>query len=620
MRAVFTRTLIGLTLASSQAAWAIPFQSQVAIDTTDNPISITSADFDGDLNIDLAVTSYNDATTTNQIKILLGNGDTTFDSAVSYNTGNTPSSITNTDLDGDTDIDLAVANNGDSTVSIFLNDSNGLFTNPSNPTTGTAPVYILAADLNGSNTDLVTVNSTANSFSVILNNNGSAGSFFANVDYATGNNPSAVTANDFDFDGDTDLAVTNQDDNTVSIFLNNGSGIFSLDASYATGTAPTSIASQEISGDSSYPDLVISNSDSNTISVLINKGASGPGTFNPKVDYSTGDGVDSAPKSVNISELNQDGDQFITVSNSGDDTVSIFANDGSGLLSQKTDFVSKKIPNTIIAADIDGDNYTDLITTNLDSHNFSYLKNLTEVTPADFTFTAQTDVARSTSINSNPVILGGLINSSTLSISSKIVNGSEIAEYSINGGNYISTSSSVSNGDTIRVRILSSALFSTTETATLTIGGYSTSFSVTTAASGTTPVDFSFDSVTNAEPSTVITSEAVTLDWLTAQGSIAIVSGEYSVNGAAFISTIGTVDPNDSLRIRLTSSADAGGRNEALVSINSGANTATFTVFTKSSSSTSSGGGSSSLSIWFISLLMTGALLQRCRRGRHHRA
>src|SRR5437879_8679692 len=42
----------------------------------------------------------------------------------------------------------------------------------------------------------------------------------------TGNGPSAIVAGDFNADGKLDLAVVNQTDSTVSIFLGNGDGTF----------------------------------------------------------------------------------------------------------------------------------------------------------------------------------------------------------------------------------------------------------------------------------------------------------------------------------------------------------------------------------------------------------
>jgi hypothetical protein len=59
-------------------------------------------------------------------------------------------------------------------------------------------------------------------------------------------------------------------------------------------------------------------------------------------------------------------------------------------------------------------------------------------------------------------------------------------EYSINNGAFTATASTVVAGDTVRVRLTSSAASSTQLTATLTIGGVMGTFRVTTQA--TTPI------------------------------------------------------------------------------------------------------------------------------------
>lgn len=59
------------------------------------------------------------------LSILLGNGDGTFADKVNYTTEAGPNGITATDFDGDGDIDLAVTNEGadgaGATASVFLN-------------------------------------------------------------------------------------------------------------------------------------------------------------------------------------------------------------------------------------------------------------------------------------------------------------------------------------------------------------------------------------------------------------------------------------------------------------------------------------------------------------------
>jgi hypothetical protein len=97
-----------------------------------------------------------------------------------------------------------------------------------------------------------------------------------------------------------------------------------------------------------------------------------------------------------------------------------------------------------------------------------------DTTPDQFTFIDQTVVPLSTLITSNTITVSGINTAATISI----VGG----QYAINGGDYTSDEGTVDNDDTVTVQQTSSADYSTTTDATLTIGEVSDTFSVTTAA------------------------------------------------------------------------------------------------------------------------------------------
>src|SRR6266446_3921927 len=133
---------------------------------------------------------------------------------------------------------------------------------------------------------------------------------FPETSFAVGNNPAALAAIDFNFDGLPDLAVANQVDNTISILLNQGSGSFapatnSPLALAKTETAPSAIAAgifgNTITSASGVTtptaDLLVANSTSNNVTVLL---GNGDGTFD------------------------------FAVANQDDDTVSVFKGDGKG--------------------------------------------------------------------------------------------------------------------------------------------------------------------------------------------------------------------------------------------------------------------------------------------------
>jgi uncharacterized delta-60 repeat protein len=102
---------------------------------------------------------------------------------------------------------------------------------------------------------------------------------------------------------------------------------------------------------------------------------------------------------------------------------------------------------------------------------------------------------------------------------------------------------------------MSSTLYSNTTNATLTIGGVSGTFSVTTqSAPPGMPDKFTFVDRIGVALNTVITSDPIIVSGINIPASIAISGGEYSVNGGAFTSAAGTVTNGASVLVRLTSS------------------------------------------------------------------
>jgi len=96
-----------------------------------------------------------------------------------------------------------------------------------------------------------------------------------------------------------------------------------------------------------------------------------------------------------------------------------------------------------------------------------------DAVPDAFTFTAQTGAALSSVATSNTITVAGINSAANISIAG--------GAYSINGGAYTAVAGTVNNGDTVTVKQTSSGSFSTLTTATLTIGGVSGAFNVTTA-------------------------------------------------------------------------------------------------------------------------------------------
>src|SRR5439155_8051910 len=98
--------------------------------------------------------------------------------------------------------------------------------------------------------------------------------------FSTNNDAGSVVAGDFNNDGKTDLAVTNPNGNSVSIYLGNGLGDFATARVFSVGAPPSTNASNtpgsltaaDLNNDNKL-DLVTANFTGASVSVLTGDGA-----------------------------------------------------------------------------------------------------------------------------------------------------------------------------------------------------------------------------------------------------------------------------------------------------------------------------------------------------------
>lgn len=166
-----------------------------------------------------------------------------------------------------------------------------------------------------------------------------------------------------------------------------------------------------------------------------------------------------------------------------------------------------------------------------------------DTTPDAFTFTPIIDAPLNTLSVSNSITVSGIAASTTISIDS--------GEYAINGGAYLSTSSFVDNDDTAVVRQTSSANFSATSQVTLTIGGVSAPFNVTTLAN---PNSFGFLDQNNVAQNSLVTSNAILVSAINEPATISVANGKYSIDGGAFTAIAGTISNGQILSLQQTTS------------------------------------------------------------------
>jgi hypothetical protein len=193
-----------------------------------------------------------------------------------------------------------------------------------------------------------------------------------------------------------------------------------------------------------------------------------------------------------------------------------------------------------------------------------------DTTPGAFSFTDQSGAELNAVITSNAITVSGINAATAISITG--------GTYSIGGGAFGSAARTVTRGQTVQVRQTSSASFSTTTNAVLTIGGVNDTFSVTTLAEDVTPDAFSFTDQTGVALSTVSTSNTITVSGINTAVAISVTGGAYSIDGGAFTEVAGTLTSGQTVQLRQTSSSSFSATTDTVLTI--GGTGDTFSVTT----------------------------------------
>jgi len=283
--------------------------------------SVAIGDFNGDGKADLVV-----GTGTGGLDVLLGNGDGTFKLAVKYVAGDILKGASATwvdvgDFNNDGLSDLVVANgvSNSPTVSVLLGNGDGTFQAAVTFPTGTGTVFVSVGDFNGDGSaDLAMINSdlSNNGISVLLGNGD--GTFQAAVRYIVDAGPRTLAIADFNGDGLPDIAVACLNGNSVSLLLGNGNGTFQGATSIAAGSSPSFVTFGDFNRDGKL-DLALTHFSNAGLDVLL---GNGDGTFQAPVNYPSGAGQ------VSVADFDGDGKADLIVA-SGNISVLFGNGDGS---------------------------------------------------------------------------------------------------------------------------------------------------------------------------------------------------------------------------------------------------------------------------------------------------
>lgn len=331
------------------------------------PLFLRDLDNDGAVDL-IVVTEVYEATDT--INVYWNNGDGTFGTPVIIATGESVQKIAWADFNGDDYLDFAVGNSVEHNFSVFINNQNQTFTLQSHYLVNAYVSALETGDLNGDNNpDLIVFASTSPYEMKIYLNDGS-GYLLLDASYSMPDfYPSSLVVEDFDNDGDADVATVDLYSEYVVIYYNNGDGTYGTPSEFSIGdpdAEPSGIESGDLNEDG-YADLIVSN-EWNVIWVMFNNQ---DGSFSPGVLYNMG----YAPKTVVVADLTGDGHLDIAVSVHFFMGVPILINNGSGAFFTAPTYPVDEMLFGILSNDLNNDGALDLIVSSCEGDSITVMYN-----------------------------------------------------------------------------------------------------------------------------------------------------------------------------------------------------------------------------------------------------
>jgi hypothetical protein len=282
------------------------------VNTFRAPTSIAIADVNGDGAPDLAVSTTivpdDGSTRTGVASVFLQSSSNrgTFQRAIDYDTATDPSAIAVGDLTGSGTTDLMVVNATSASATVLLQTAPGAdkYQAATGYDVGGVPNDVQLADVNGDGRlDAIVADNASSGRVVILPQDpANPGHFLAPVPLATPNAASGVVVGDLNGDGKADIAAGTSDGNgnngAVIVFYQDPAtpGSFLAPVTVAAGAQPITMKIADMNGDG-LPDLVAANFGAGTdgvgsagVSVVLQDPAN-PGAFLAPVTYAAQGGT-----------------------------------------------------------------------------------------------------------------------------------------------------------------------------------------------------------------------------------------------------------------------------------------------------------------------------------------
>lgn len=312
----------------------------------------------GDMNND----GYSDLVAVNEssddLRILLNDGTGHYPSFVVYDTGDdsTPSPSEGADFNNDGEIDLVVTTAWDNEVRVLTGDGLGNFSSMETYFTSNGVRGVVVGDFNGDGwDDMLTTNRLAGNITIFMNDGD--GTFTATGMDLPNQDETACALVDANHDGILDVYFASFNSQKAGVLLGDGNGGFALSGEVAVQGRPWMIGAGDLNGDG-HPDLVSANSNSNKSAVLFGDGAGG---LSQPTHYSPPNC--QFPLSVDIGDIDGDGDLDFITSNYSSKNYTVFENDGTGQFTMPVTLLAPEASSCAILHDRDNDGDIDITAT-----------------------------------------------------------------------------------------------------------------------------------------------------------------------------------------------------------------------------------------------------------------
>ncbi|MDE2149913.1 MAG: VCBS repeat-containing protein [Gammaproteobacteria bacterium] len=329
--------------------------------------TVAIADINRDGAADVVVVNRHDASA----QVLLDTAGSLLDSGTTYALagGTLPAWARAADVDGDGKLDILAANAGSDSVGVLYGNGDGSFDpSPAIIPTGFDAADVAAADANGDGRlELIALDRSAGGL-VVARNLGKR-SFLSYLDHTyqdgggNGKQAADMASADFNGDGKPDVVTANNQDNSLSVLLNDGQGGFKaplvLTSTNASGV-PNAVIVGDLNGDGNA-DIVTADSGGNLNAYLGN----GDGTFQPKM---TSPIVANSVNGLALGDLDGDGKPDVAVTENAAAQIQVCKGDGAGAFDCSAfapvligTAAAKTGPFRVALSDVNGDGKLDLI-------------------------------------------------------------------------------------------------------------------------------------------------------------------------------------------------------------------------------------------------------------------